>query len=189
MYIIQNSADEILNIIYGEDHHVVMVWVEKWLQTEINSLMYCPIEKNIKNISYDIIWSVEDNSRELVQLIKNYELKSPGYIYNQWLSQTQIISQIKVIKYNVNSICLSVNQSQLNTDIKKEINRRIMNELDRDSLYQAIQKIETLIDSKNNWTRTEYRNLVNEVLKNHEKELYSVIVKKTKKYGAAANKF
>ena len=72
MYIIiklRDNKDEVLNILYGTDSTPVSTWVLEYLDQQIQSLKLCPIEENIKNISY----TVKNIDGFNFELCKNYK--------------------------------------------------------------------------------------------------------------------
>jgi len=181
MYIIlkqTNEEESIINVMYGDDDSFVRKWVTMYLNEEIESLNQSPCPKNCKDIEYEIH---SDNNK--FSLIKKYIKCKVGFIYNSSERVQEILYTIRFLSYdNTNSI-LDAQSSPLWKDINTEINNRVLKQLDKQSLYQVMMKIQNALGTKKTWNREEYTNVVCEVIKNFKKELYSSIAKKMKRFG------
>jgi len=185
---VSHTKDEVLNILYGTDSTPVSTWVLEYLNQQIESLKICPIEKNIKNISY----TVKNINGFNFELCKNYKKVNKGYVYNSSEKSTDIIQKIKVLEYNethheaLHSVQFG---SDMWANLNEEINNRVLKQLDKDTFYQVFQKIQNTIKKKHQWTHTEFTALVVDVIKDFKKELYSSIAKRMKRFGKKQNQY
>lgn len=171
---IKQQSDEILNIIYGEDHLYVEDMISKYYDNLIDNLNSVPKNGDINTCDY----FVEIENGEYT-LIKKYTTISKGYLYNNVSSMIyEKMYLIKVKDYQETGMCINLNKSDLWLGINSEINRRIIKQLDKESLYQIHNIFENIIKTKENWSRTELTMLQNKIVKDFKKELFSSIVKK-----------
>lgn len=171
---IKQQSDEILNIIYGEDTLYVEDMISKYYDNLIDNLNSLPKNSDINTCDY----FVEIENGEYT-LIKKYTTISKGYLYNNVSSMIyEKIYLIKVKDYQETGMCINLNKSDLWLGINSEINRRIIKQLDKESLYQIHNIFENIIKTKENWSRTELTMLQNKIVKDFKKELFSSIVKK-----------
>lgn len=181
MYIViskEQSKEKVLNILYTDDSSDIRKYIMDYLKEKTNSLLMTPIENGIKKLEYSI-----EEKDERYTLIKSYKKVLPGYVYNTSTKIREIIIEIRSISYDGGVEYNPKAYDALYTEINGEINKRVLKQLDQESLYQIITKIQENINIKNEWTKKEYTSMTNEIIKNFKKELYSSIAKKLKRYG------
>lgn len=185
MYIILKSfleTSEVLNIFYGEDINLIRNWINEYVNDDIDSLKMKPLNKDVRSIEYSI---KEDQNK--TQLIKREKKINRGYIYNSSERSEEIIYTITRLEYDginvFNPTQYTLHQNEMWSDINTEINNRVLKQLDKESLYQILVRIQNAIKLKSNWNYTEYTSLVSETVKTFKKELYSSIAKRLKRFG------
>lgn len=185
MHVILRSdkkEQQVINLIYGDNIYITKAWVLEYLNNEKESLTMCPNEdKYISHISYKI----EEINYNAWELIKLYKRVNKGYIYNTSERLQEHIFTVKIMEFNGNQES-KVGDIQVNNiwrDLNNEINNRVLKQLDKESLYQVMIKIQEQVNIKSIWNRNEYTSLISETIKDFKKELYSNIVKKLKRFG------
>lgn len=180
MYIILKTApsdnDEIVNVFYCNDLTIIRNWVRQYIETDIKSLEFCPQAEDLRNITYEL-----NDADKNVQLIKKYKRISKGYIYNSSERIVDIIYSISILEFDSDKCVTELSCSNQSQNINNEINRRILRQLDKDSLFKVFMKIQERIRTKKTWNKTEYTGLVAETIKNFKKQLYTSISKKMKR--------
>jgi hypothetical protein len=181
-----SNTEEILNILYGENDSYVESWINSYFEQEIESLKLAPCEENIKSDTLDYFIEIEDN---IYYLVKKYKVILKGYIYNSSEKISNKIFSIRCLSYNnIDPLLNKVNSQPMWNSINSEVTRRIMRQVDKDTLYQINMKFDGAIKTKETWNSTELVMLNNEITRTHKKELYSSIVKKMKKFEKKQNK-
>lgn len=175
-----SNSEEILNILYGENDNYIENWINTFFNEEIDALKMIPYEKDIIPDSLDYFVEIKDN---VYYLIKKWSKSSKGYIYNSYEKLEQALLSIKCLSYNnIDPLFNKIQSQPFWNGINSEITHRVMKQLDKESLYQLMLKLENGIKSRDTWTSTELIMLQNEMTKSHKKLLYSNIVKKSKKF-------
>ena len=168
MYIIlQNESNDetIINIIHGYNISIVDEWIKNYL-------------KNNYSDNYFI-----ENKDDIYYLMENTKVTKKGYLYNTTNEISKNILSLRIIEFDNNSTDVLYNTStNLLVDIDTEIIKRIMKNVDHESLFQMNMKFLTEIKTKKMWSTFELILLQNEITKNFKKKLYSSIAKKTKKF-------
>ena len=121
---------------------------------------------------------------EQLSIIKKEELIERGYVFNsKKTKETQIIT-LEVLEYNPRSLEINKSKSdcKLWENLNREINHRVLKNMDKDSLYQVFIELDKNMKLKENWTNNDFINILNELLKNFRKQLYSSVAKKLKRY-------
>lgn len=126
-----------------------------------------------------VSWSIENYS-----LIKKKNMINKGYLYNNKIEKQTKILTLEVYSYDANNIekNYEIKKNKLWENINTEINNRVLKSMDKTELYQVFIKINENLQLKQNWSNYEYINLLNDLLKNFKKELYSSIAKKLKRF-------
>ena len=118
----------------------------------------------MRSISYEI--TENQTNFELIRHIKKI---NKGYVYNSSERLTENVYTINLLEYSgANTFNIQKCNLKENTkwaDINNEINNRVLKQLDKESLYQILNKIQASIKVKSNWNYTEYTSLVSEILK------------------------
>lgn len=181
MYVVikkEGEKEKVINLLYGDDDTFVRKWVITYLNEEIESLTQCPSPKNYKDIVYEIHSNVDE-----FLLIRKYTKVSSGFIYNSVEKGMEEMFSMRYLEYDNTNDILDTNTTSLNWNLNTEINNRVLKQLDKQSLYQVMMKIQYALGTKKTWNKEEYTNVVCEVIKNFKKELYSSIAKKMKRFG------
>lgn len=177
-----NEKDEILNIFYGQDEHLTSIrsWIKEYMEEDINNRRSNETQEEKKQFK-EIIYKINDGHHNF-ELIKSTKAIKKGYVYNVSEKITNVIYSINILECNSNKIIFLENSKHFN-NINREINDRVLKHLDKESLYQVLQKIQTGICTKKQWNTTEYNGLVSETIKTFKKDMYSSIAKKMKRFG------
>ncbi len=176
------SQEEIHNVFYGDDIKYVREQCINYFNSVIDSEKLAPVQKDVRELEFHIKES--ENGHEFT-LCKQYKLKIHGYLYNTRSPLiTDVLQTIKIYHFEHISISGSIPSPKpnLQEDITKEINFRVLKNLDKDSVYGILSKLSSLIDTKETWNRREFTNMLSEITKTYKKELYSSIAKKMRKY-------
>lgn len=178
----EDKTEQVLNIFYGQDEHLISIgnWIKEYIKEDVE------IRKNEKTVEEnkkfkEIIYETIDE-KGCFKLIKKTKAIKKGYIYNSSEKVTRELYSIKIIECNSNKIIFLENSEHFN-NINREINNRVLKTLDKESLYQVLQKIQTGIYTKKEWNSSEYNGLVSEIVKTFKKDMYSSIAKKMKRFG------
>lgn len=145
-------------------------------------------EKYIQSYLLNQIPDLQDNSVswlvENYSLIKKENTINKGYLYNNKIEKQTKILTLEVYSYDANNIekNYEIKKNKLWENINTEINNRVLKSMDKTELYQVFIKINENLQLKQNWSNYEYINLLNDLLKNFKKELYSSIAKKLKRF-------
>ena len=165
-YIKNNKS--IINIMYGDKYDS---WINIFLDYELNDL-------NESNINETISYMIEDNN--IVMLEKTIKT---GYLYNTESMKKKVIVTIEAIEYDTCGLsCYEIQNNKLFKEINSEINNRVLKSLDKESLYQVFNTLNKNLTIKKKWTSDDFVNILNDILKNFKKELYSSIAKKLNRY-------
>jgi hypothetical protein len=181
MHIILKKIKEqtdILNVFYGNDTTLINNWIKEYINDDIEKFKLEPLNKDVRSISYEII-----ENQTNFELIKQIKRINKGYVYNSSERLTENVYTITVIEYTNTIDNCNLKENTKWADINNEINNRVLKQLDKESLYQVLTKIQTSIKVKSNWNYTEYTSLVSEILKTFKKDLYSSIAKRLKRFG------
>lgn len=182
----QDRTENALNIFYGQDEHLISIgnWIKEYIKEdiEIREKGETPEEKKkFKEIRYEIV-----DEKSCFKLVKKTKAIKKGYIYNSSERVATDLYSIRILECNSNKIIFLENSDHFN-NINREINNRVLKTLDKESLYQVLQKIQTGIYTKKEWNSTEYNGLVSEIIKSFKKDMYSSIAKKMKRFGKKNN--
>ena len=181
-----SNIEEVVNVFYGENDTYIENWINSYFDQEIDGLKMTPCEGNIKPDSLDYFVEIEDN---IYYLVKKYKMILKGYIYNSSEKVSEKLLSIRCLKFNnIDPLLNKVKSQPLWNGINSEVTRRVMQQVDKDTLYQINMKFEGAIKTKETWNSTELVMLQNEITRTHKKELYSSIVKKMKKFEKKQNK-
>lgn len=177
-----NESNEVLNIFYGDDTTVINNWIKDYINDDIESLKNIPLCKDVRAVSYE---TIETGNK--IELIKRVKKIYKGYIYNSSERLIETVYTITTLEYNginkFNQEQYTLKENSKWADINTEINNRVLKQLDKESLYQVLNKIEGCLKVKSNWNYTEYTSLVSEILKTFKKDVYSSLAKRLKRFG------
>ena len=176
------EKDEILNIFYGQDELLTSIrkWVREYIEEDIKNKKLNDTNEEYKKFK-EIIYEINDGNQSF-ELIKKTKATKKGYIYKVSERVSNVIYSINILECNSNKIIFLENSEYFN-NINKEINNRVLKHLDKESLFQVLQKIQTGVYTKKQWNSTEYTGLVSETIKTFKKDMYSSIAKKMKRFG------
>jgi hypothetical protein len=176
------EKDEILNIFYGQDELLKSIreWIKEYIEQDIKNRKLNETPEEIKKFK-EIIYEINDGHHSF-ELIKKTKATKKGYIYNVSERVANVLYSINILECNSNKIIFLENSEHFN-NINKEINNRVLKNLDKESLFQVLQKIQSGIYTKKQWNSTEYTGLVSETIKTFKKDMYSSIAKKMKRFG------
>ena len=163
---------DVVNIIYGDKYNT---WVKEYLSEILNSYT------NSSTIKYTI-------NNENMSIIKTESIVEKGYLYNNKTTSETIVLFLDALEYNPKLLDFNKTSSdgRLWENLNYEINHRVLKKLDKDSLYQIFVELDKNMKLKANWTSLDYINVLNELLKNFKKELYSSVAKKLKRFRSSS---
>lgn len=174
-----SNIQEVINIFYAENQK----YMEEWIHNYLNNCKVDEIENEIE--------SEIENDGTIFYLIKKQKVLSNGYLYNTSKILSEKMYSVKILDFECNLPCnidnVPTSTNVLWNGINNEINHKIMRQIDHESLYQLNIKFDNALKTKNTWNTTEIIMLQNEITRCHEKQLYSSIVKKIKKFNKKIN--
>jgi len=164
------EKDEILNIFYGQDELLKSIreWIKEYIEQDIKNRKLNETPEEIKKFK-EIIYEINDGHHSF-ELIKKTKATKKGYIYNVSERVANVLYSINILECNSNKIIFLENSEHFN-NINKEINNRVLKHLDKESLFQVLQKIQSGIYTKKQWNSTEYTGLVSETIKTFKKDM------------------
>ena len=170
--IVQNNTT-VVNIIYGES-------CDTYIENYLCYLLSLFEEMQSEKVYYNI-------DKEKLSIVKTEIVKENGYFYSSKKEVNTPVYILKSLEYNPKSLDIyntytNKENNKLWENINTEINHRVLKNMDRDSLYKIFIDLDNNMKIKTNWTSNDYINILNELLKNFRKELYSSIAKKLKRY-------
>ena len=171
-----NNKKSIVNILYGNESDSD-VCVKRYLNEYLEDLN--DSNKDDSNKDDSIVYFIDDNFIKSKKTINN-----KGYIYNTVKFDFKTVIEIESIEYN--PILLETTKKKDNKvlweNLNTEINHRVLKNMDKESLYQTFISLDNNLKLKHKWTRNDFINILNELLKNFRKELYSSVAKKLNRY-------
>lgn len=178
------NTETILNIIYGDNED----YVKKWIEIYFDNI----IEKKEKHQNEEFFVEIEDG---MYYLVKRCDVIVKGYLFNTSEQISEKLFSVRYLKFDdkketalLKTLSDNIKLNEFNglyPEITNEINHKVLDEIDRESLYEIYCAFEGAIRTKETWNTTELVILQNKVTREFKKDLYSTIVKKAKK---AANK-
>ena len=178
----ENKSDvSIINVFYGENPAYINDWIHAYIFREIIELG----NKTAENVSYNI----EDKNGK-IYLIKTEEKVVKGYLYNKKKIVKTDVYSIKSVKFDGTSSTEATISSSLAESVEKntqwkginnEINHNVLKKCNKEGLYKIILALESGIKKKNIWNSTELIMMQNQITKDFTSQLYSEVVRQTKK--------
>lgn len=162
-------TEQAINIIYGDNEDYVKKWIELYFDNIIKN-------KNEDDVNYFV--EIDNN---IYYLIKKYDTLVKGYLYNTPKQVTERIYNIRYLKFNEESIFLRTISNQVKLNEIESINHKVLNEIDRESLYEIYCAFEGVIRTKKTWDTKELVILQDKITRDFKRDLYSTIVKKNKR--------
>lgn len=172
-----SESDEVLNVFYCKDLTVIRNWIKEYINQDIESYKYAPIEEDIKYLTYEI----NDGERNF-ELLKKYKRINRGYIYNSSERITDILYSISILEFNSETNVSNLEATNIWRGVNNEINNRVLKQLEKDTLLQILNSIQDKIHTKNNWNKTEFISLVSDTLREFKRDLYNTISKRVKRF-------
>ena len=174
----EENIEKVINIIYGENESIVKKWVTGYLVDKIERLSVEPLLPDTKNTSY-----IVTDEPGVSNLIRKYKKVNRGYMYNSSDKVEEIVCSVRFLEFDgiltleTSSVC------GMWSDLNVEINNRVLKRLDKESLYQVMNRIQLSVYAKSIWNKDEYTGMVAEIIKDFKKELYSNVAKKMNRFG------
>jgi len=179
-----SQAEIVLNIIYGDNED----YIKKWISLYFDNI----IEKKEKVDNQEFFVEIENG---IYYLVKKTNIIVKGYIFNTPQLVTEKLFSVRYLKFDetkekalLKTLSDNIKLNELNglyPEISNDINHKVLEGIDKTSLYEIYCAFEGAIRTKETWNTTELVILQNKVTREFKKDLYSTIVKKAKK---AANK-
>lgn len=177
-----SEIDEVLNIFYTTDLISVRNWIKEYINQDIISYSYSPIEQDLKYLTYEL-----NDGEHNFQLLKKYKRISRGYIYNSAERITDILYSISILEFDSNKTTSSLQESDMWKNVNVEINNRILKNLDKDSILTIFNTIQDKIHKKNNWNKTDFVSVVTHTLREYKGAMYKSISKRIKRFNKRQN--
>lgn len=176
--------ETVLNIIYGDNED----YIKKWISLYFDNI----IEKKEKVDSEEFFVEIENG---IYYLVKKTMVIVKGYIFNTPRQITEKLFSVRYLKFDekketvlLKTLSDNIKLNELGglyPEISNETNHKVLEGIDKTSLYEIYCAFEGAIRTKETWNTMELVILQNKVTREFKKDLYSTIVKKAKK---AANK-
>lgn len=179
-----NHDDEVLNIFYTDNLMSIRDWIKEYINQDIISYSYSPIEKNMKCLTYEL-----NDGEHNFQLLKKYKRINQGYIYNSSERITDVLYSISILEFNSEKKTTQLQGSNMWKNVNVEINNRMLKRLDKDSILTIFNVIQDKIHTKHNWNKTEFVSVVSDTLKEYKKEMYKSISKRIKQLNKHKNSY
>jgi len=165
----------VVDIIYGDNSH-------RYIENHLNYLWHLFDGLESENVNFYI-------DKESCSIIKKESHIEKGYIYTTKKEINTLLFTVRALEYNPKSLDNISPQpisssGRLWENLNREINHRVLKSMDKDSLYQIFVELDKNMKIKTNWSTNDYINILNELLKNFRKDLYSSIAKKLKRYSS-----
>lgn len=177
-------SETVLNIIYGDNED----YIKKWISLYFDNI----IEKKEKVDNEEFFVEIENG---IYYLVKKTMVIVKGYIFNTPQLVTEKLFSVRYLKFDetkekalLKTLSDNIKLNELNglyPEISNDTNHKVLEGIDKTSLYEIYCAFEGAIRTKETWNTTELVILQNKVTREFKKDLYSTIVKKAKK---AANK-
>lgn len=180
---------EVANIIYGDNYDT---WVTDYLKELVCDIITSNKKESDNHDNNDIKLSNGNISYysdiTKLSIIKKEEIIEKGYLFNNKKTKETQIIKLDILEYNPRSLDFNKNKSDcgLWDNLNSEISRRVLKNMDKDSLYQVFVELDNNMKLKQNWTSNDFINILNELLKNFKKQYYSSIAKKLKRYKSSS---
>lgn len=100
-----NPSPDIQSVFFNSNDHVAHEAAVNHIHTDIESLMWCPSEKNVKNVQYNCV-KVNDTT---YKLNKTWKKIKKGYLYNSYETLNETLYNIKILSHD--EPCASLNSS------------------------------------------------------------------------------
>lgn len=181
-----SENDEVLNIFYTVDSTCIRDWIKEYINQDIISYSYSPIEEDLKYLTYEL-----NDGEHNFQLLKKYKRISRGYIYNSSERITDVLYSISVLEFDSekNKTTNPLQGSHMWKSVNVEINNRILKSLDKDSILRIFNVIQDKIHTKNNWNKTEFISVVSDTLREYKGAMYKSISKRLKRFNKRKNSY
>lgn len=182
-----SENDEVLNIFYTVDSTCIRDWIKEYINQDIISYSYSPIEEDLKYLTYEL-----NDGEQNFQLLKKYKRISRGYIYNSSERITDVLYSISVLEFDSEKNKTTTDPlqgSHMWKSVNVEINNRILKSLDKDSILRIFNVIQDKIHTKNNWNKTEFISVVSDTLREYKGAMYKSISKRLKRFNKRKNSY
>jgi|LakMenEpi03Aug12_release.lakeMendotaPanAssembly.Ray.scaffolds.fasta_scaffold00606_36 hypothetical protein len=179
-----SENDEVLNIFYTVDLTHIRDWIKEYINQDIISYSYSPIEEDLKYLTYEL-----NDGEHNFQLLKKYKRISRGYIYNSSERITDVLYSISILEFDSEKKTTPLQGSHMWKSVNVEINNRILKSLDKDSILTIFNVVQDKIHSKNNWNKTEFISVVSDTLKEYKGAVYKSISKRLKRFNKRKNSY
>jgi len=179
-----SENDEVLNIFYTVDLTHIRDWIKEYINQDIISYSYSPIEEDLKYLTYEL-----NDGEHNFQLLKKYKRISRGYIYNSSERITDVLYSISILEFDSEKKTTPLQGSHMWKSVNVEINNRILKSLDKDSILTIFNVVQDKIHSKNNWNKTEFISVVSDTLKEYKGAVYKSISKRLKQFNKRKNSY
>jgi len=179
-----SENDEVLNIFYTVDSTCIRDWIKEYINQDIISYSYSPIEEDLKYLTYEL-----NDGEHNFQLLKKYKRISRGYIYNSSERITDVLYSISILEFDSEKKTTPLQGSHMWKSVNVEINNRILKSLDKDSILTIFNVVQDKIHSKNNWNKTEFISVVSDTLREYKGAMYKSISKRLKRFNKRKNSY
>lgn len=173
-----NAKQQIINIFYGDDPVLVRTWISDYINEDIESRHMAPLPEGVRSVVYEM-----NDGEQSFELICRTKMIKQGYIYNSSEKRTEVLYTICALEYNSNNVLPGLTSDEMWGNINNEINNRVLKQLDRDSLYQVVVKLQQAVNTRRQWNRTEFTSLLSDITRNFRKDLYSAVAKRMRRFG------
>jgi hypothetical protein len=171
----KEEAKQILNVIYTTNESIVRKWVMDYVQKVVSTLSESTCGNN-KTLNV-----IEDKHSCMIDVTSDTTKK--GYLYNTTKTKKERLLELSWYEYDNKNETIEINDDSLSLSLNEEINNRVLKQLDKESLYQLIIRVQQRLKHQEKWSYIEYTNLMSEMVSDFKKELYSNVAKKMKRFG------
>lgn len=176
-----NNSETVEHIVYGDNTALANHHVSQLVLAELESQATIPQQRYEREVTFSAEESETDSS---VTIVKQYKRVVPGYVYNSHKRVRELVCTFRVLAYDDSRApSFEPLHSGLWGNINQEINHRVMKKMDKESLYQVLCSVESVLLKKVSWTGIEYIAVLSETLRTFKKDLYSNVARRMQRFG------
>lgn len=182
---VQGNDEKIIKI-HNDNIDTIQYWIDEYLESEIKSLTMCPVSKDTRCVSFQII-----KNGHLFQLVKTYKKINRGYIYNSSDMLSEIVLELKVIECDDTVFAESLNltkKTEFWFKFNNDVNGSMIKQLDRESMYNVFVHVLQLTEQKPKKIQEEIQNVLHSSLRTIKRDLYNSTMKRIKRMNKLVSK-
>lgn len=165
------TEKSIVKVLYTKNENIVRSWALQYAKQVIEHL-----DSTTENVSLY-------GKSNACGVDVSYKTTNRGYLYNTTKTKTERLLELSWYEYLNHNIDVQMEDEPLSVGLNEEINNRVLKQLDKESLYQLITRVQQRLKLQEKWNHVEYTNLMSEMVRDFRKELYSNVARRLKRFG------